>query len=153
MLFHATGCYPRFAVLNKNHEVYVYRRDPFTTTAVQELQNDNYTGQVAYDARTRTMVSANLDGMRAYRFDATCVPHVIWSIPGTSGPGGQLGQAVSPPAIANGVVYYGNGAGPRRMPWTSRPEGRCGSTCWVAPSSPSPPSSTAWWWWLRGTAT
>ena len=111
VLFHPVGCYPRFAALNKNHEVYVYRRDPFTTAPVATLFNNEYVGEVAYDARTQTMVSANLDGMRAYVFDSGCVPHVTWSIPGTSGPGGQLGQAVSPPAMANGIAYYGNGAG------------------------------------------
>lgn len=110
VLLQPPGCGPRLAVLNKNRRVYIFRRSPFVTTALQVLPNNDVVGDVAYDLPTNRLIAANLDGVRAYTFNH-CAPAVAWNTAETSGPGGTIGGAVSPPSIANGVVYYGNGAG------------------------------------------
>ena len=107
-LFQPVGCDARLAVLSKDRNVYVYRRNPFTNAAVAKLPNNSFVGELAYDGPTQTLVMANIDGVRAYRFDASCNVSVSWNNPL---PSGQSGYAVSPAAIANGVVYYGNGLG------------------------------------------
>lgn len=111
VLFQPATCRPRLAVLNKRHYVYVYRPTPFTNYPFQYIHENNFVGEVAYEPGSQTLISANLNGVRAYHYDTTCQASATWVVGGNSGPGGQLGQAVSPPTIANGVVYYANGAG------------------------------------------
>jgi len=111
VVFRPANCGTQIAVLNKNGTVYTYDTSPLGASPRQQLTNHNFTGQVAYEPKRQSLISANLNGVNAYRVDASCNANLVWSVPGGSGSGGELGQAVSPPTIANGVVYYANGAG------------------------------------------
>ena len=111
IVFHPRGCGAIIAVINKSNNVYTYTTAPLSAQPQQILPNHEGVGDVAYDGHTQSLISANRDGMRAYTIGKDCKAALAWSQPGNSGPGGQLGQAVSPPAIANSVVYYANGAG------------------------------------------
>lgn len=91
------------------HDIYIYRAAPFGVNPLQSLFNDILVGDVAWDQASQTMITANLDAMKAYSIGKSCLTQRKWVQPGISAPGGAKGQAVSPPTIANGIVYYGNG--------------------------------------------
>jgi len=109
VVYQAAGCKPELAVLNKDGHVYVYRSAPLSAKPLQSLLNDAMVGDVAYDPVTQTLISANLNGIHAYTVGTSCLTHRKWVEPGISAPGTRHGFAVSPPTIANGVVYYVNG--------------------------------------------
>ena len=111
ILFEPAGCDATLAVLSKNENLYVYRRHPFVDTPAATLPVDAFVGQPAYDVPTQTLVMANNSGVLAWRFDANCNPNVAWNTAIPSAPAGQAGYVVTPAAIANGVVYYGDGLG------------------------------------------
>lgn len=109
VVYQPAGCKPELAVLKKDRHVYVYQSAPFGVHPLQSLFNDALVGDVAYDPVTQTLISANLNGINAYTVGKSCLAQPKWAEPGSSAPGGGTGFAVSPPTIANGVVFYVNG--------------------------------------------
>jgi outer membrane protein assembly factor BamB len=111
VLFQAGSCPASFAAINKDRLFFTYARANLAQGPLQQFDNNSDVGDVAFDAANRQLLVANLDSVQAWRYDSGCNASLAWSTASTSGPGGELGQSISPPTVANGVVYYGNGAG------------------------------------------
>ncbi len=106
------ACPLSLAVINKSGLLFTYRRTEIALGPLQRLPNNSYTGDVAVDTTNQQLIVTNLDSVQAWRASGpSCALTLAWQTPASSGPYGELGQAVSPPTIANGVVYYVNGAG------------------------------------------
>lgn len=114
------SCPYMFAAINKDRLYFTYSQGDLASGPLQTLDNNSDVGDVAFDHHNRQIVVANLDKMEAWRYGPDCTATLAWSTPSSSGPGGELGQSISPPTVANGVVYYGNGAGATLQAFNAR---------------------------------
>jgi outer membrane protein assembly factor BamB len=117
LLFQARGCAPMLAAKNKSGLFVVYRRNAITAGPWQMLQVTAHGGEAngiaAYSPADRIMVLSNsadtkqyVHGMVAFSVTATCKLKLAWQQ--------MVGinkKSTSPPTIANGVVYWGDGPG------------------------------------------
>ena len=117
--YQRAGCPGQLVVENKSGVMFVYDRDALATGPAQRLAISDYVeggeliGVPAYDPdRQRIFVSNSSDltggpyqhGMLAFDVGADCQLHLSWQQTQ-----GMNGAVVSPPTLANGVVYYGDG--------------------------------------------
>jgi outer membrane protein assembly factor BamB len=121
VLFQATGCPAQLAAQNKDGELFIYNRDDISSGPAQRIQVTPSAGgrfiglpawsdasQELYVALT-TNSTAYSHGMLALSESApSCTLTKTWNTIN-----GQTGTYDSPPTVANGVVYDGNGAGNR----------------------------------------
>ncbi|HEY8318878.1 MAG TPA: PQQ-binding-like beta-propeller repeat protein [Amnibacterium sp.] len=113
-----TGCSLRLAAENKNGFLYIYNRDdikagPVETVPIANGSAHNYfQGLPAYDRSSRTLYISNpgdggrRHGVVALRFGTNCRTTLLWN--SVAGP---TASPVSPPVVANGVVFYADGTG------------------------------------------
>jgi outer membrane protein assembly factor BamB len=118
VLFQPPGCNQLLAAENKNGELMIYDRNAIASGPLQRVQcsasNNTFIGDVAYSAATNLMyVSNSTDspngqyphGLLAFAVQG-CRLQLAWQktvgVNGTTPP---------PPAVANGVVYWGSGSG------------------------------------------
>jgi outer membrane protein assembly factor BamB len=119
VLFQAAGCPPQLAVQNKDGELFIYGRDTIASGPVQRIQatpasGGRFIGLPAWSDTTHELyVALTTDnppytrGMLALTESAPgCTLTKSWN---TSI--GTTNTYDSPPTLANGVVYFGNGAG------------------------------------------
>lgn len=119
-LYQAPGCPLRAATVNKHGPLLVYNAGSIQNGPVQRIQiadanNDELVGLPAYSpAQNMLYVSNSSDsssgtykhGMLAFKVQPNCTLSLAWQQ--TVGPSPV---APSPPTVANGVVYYGDGFG------------------------------------------
>lgn len=117
VLFDPSGCSPELAVENKTGVLVIYDQGELPSGPIQSLQiaggSGSFIGDPAWDPGQNTLYvpnssssSAFANGMVALKFGADCLASPAWQT--------ELGPAdsvVSPPAVADGVVYYGDGTG------------------------------------------
>jgi outer membrane protein assembly factor BamB len=120
ILFQAPGCRPMVAAKNKSGVLVVYTRGKLNRGYTQRLQiatvgDYQFNGIPAWSPVTNLLYvsnSADSDvptyrhGMIALRVTPLCKLKLAWQK--TVGPDQT---SVSPPVVANGVVYYGDGVG------------------------------------------
>ncbi|HXY72303.1 MAG TPA: PQQ-binding-like beta-propeller repeat protein [Actinomycetota bacterium] len=133
LLFQPPGCPLEVAVENKTGVLLVYHADSIGTVAPQRLQvgdvNDwQFNSIPAYDPKTNLVYvtsssdSSDVDGhgdplytqgLTAFGIQGDCGlnPTPVWSAPANLG----YEISVSPPTVANGVVYYGDGGGDQEL--------------------------------------
>ncbi len=117
VLFQVAGCPSQLAVQNKDGELFLYDRDTIGSGPVQRIQVVPSTGlpfvgvPAWSDVNQRLYVSLTVDsttykhGMLALAETApSCVLTKSWNTVN-----GKTGTNDSPPTVANGVVYIGNG--------------------------------------------
>jgi outer membrane protein assembly factor BamB len=118
MLYRAPGCPPQLAVGNKFGSFFVYDRGRIGHGPVQRVRlggsisgEHALLGTPAYWAQARMLYVSNprhhgkyAAGLVAFRVNKHCHLSKVWNV---KGPGGLT----SSPTVANGVVYYGTGAG------------------------------------------
>ncbi|HEX9236906.1 MAG TPA: PQQ-binding-like beta-propeller repeat protein, partial [Actinomycetota bacterium] len=124
ILYQAPGCPPQVAAKNKSGVLVVYTRGDISSGATQRLQvasvNDwEFNGIPAYSPVTNTVYIGNSSdssqgaykhGMVALQVQNDCSLKLSWQ--NTIGPNFA---SVSPPTVANGVVYYGDGPGNQEL--------------------------------------
>ena len=120
ILYQAPACPPQVAAKNKSGVLVVYTRGGLNGGPTQRLQVGNvgdwqFNGIPAYSPVTNTMFIGNssdsapfVEGMVALNVQPDCSLALAWQN-SVSDPGPW--SSVSPPTVANGVVYYGNGVG------------------------------------------
>jgi outer membrane protein assembly factor BamB len=118
ILYQASGCPGQLAVKNKSGIVVVYTQDAVSAGPTQRIQvasvdDQNFNGIPAYSASRRMLyIGSSSDsrpyqhGMIAFTVGSDCRLTLAWNK--VVGPNRT---SVSPPTIANGVVYYGDGTG------------------------------------------
>ncbi len=120
LLYQAPGCPPQVAAKNKSGVLVVYTRGHLKAGPTQRLQiasvsDFNFNGIPAYSPVTKMMYIGNSSdsdgptykhGMVALSVKKDCTLALAWQK--VLGPNGA---SVSPPTVANGVVYYGDGPG------------------------------------------
>jgi outer membrane protein assembly factor BamB len=120
ILFQRPGCPPQMAAKNKSGVLVVYTRGDLGAGPTQRLQigtvaDDNFNGIPAYSPVTDMLYIGNSSdsddptyehGMVALRVRKDCSLSLSWQK--VVGPNMV---SVSPPTVANGVVYYGDGPG------------------------------------------
>jgi outer membrane protein assembly factor BamB len=118
VLYQAPGCPAQLAVGNKHGRFFVYNRSRIGHGPVQRIQLGGSTngehallGTAAYWPGARMLYVSNprhhgryAAGLVAFRVNKHCRLSKVWN---AKGPGGLS----SSPTVANGVVYYGTGAG------------------------------------------
>jgi PQQ-like domain len=118
LLLQPPGCPTMLVAKNKMGAIVVYDRDTIAHGPVQKLQvadpqNLQFNGIPAYSSTdNKVYVTDSSDsingvyfhGMLAFKILSNCTLGLAWqqSV-------GQTGQSISPPTVANGVVYYGDG--------------------------------------------
>jgi outer membrane protein assembly factor BamB len=121
MLFRRSGCPLELAVENKSGVLLLYKAGAIGAGAIQRLQVGNigdwqFNAIPTYDPVTHLMYVADSsssgkygEGLIAFRVRSGCTldPTPVWQRSG--GPGYWV--SMSPPTVANGVVYYGDGSG------------------------------------------
>jgi outer membrane protein assembly factor BamB len=117
IIYQAPGCPVQVAAENKTGIVVVYTQGQISAGPTQRLQIANvskqgFVGIPAYSASLHTLFVANSTdgpsysrGMVALKVGSNCQLSTAWTQ--TIGPQ----TPTSPPTIANGVVYYGDGVG------------------------------------------
>jgi hypothetical protein len=117
IIYHASGCPVQVAAQNKSGILVVYTQGDVSAGPTQRIQIANvnrqgFVGIPAYSASLRMLFVANSTdspeykrGMVAFKVGSDCQLTKVWNQ--------QIGPEtpVSPPTIANGVVYYGDGVG------------------------------------------
>jgi hypothetical protein len=122
ILYQAPGCPPQVAAKNKSGVFVVYTRGDVSSGPTQRLQvasvdDYQFNGIPAYSPRDRTIYIGNSSdtsdpqapyrhGMVALKVQPDCSLALAWQK--RVGPNFS---SVSPPTVANGVVYYGDGYG------------------------------------------
>jgi outer membrane protein assembly factor BamB len=122
ILYQAPGCPPQVTAKNKTGVLVTYTRGQVGQGPTQRLQVANvydwqFNGIPAYSASTRTLYIGNSSdssdtpttayhGMVALQVGSDCKLHVKWQQ--IVGPNYA---SVSPPTVAGGVVFYGDGYG------------------------------------------
>jgi hypothetical protein len=121
ILFDPPNCPPQLAVENKRGILFIYERDAIDRGPTQRLQVANvegwaFIGIPAYSPPTRMLyVSTPSDsgrfrrGLVAFRVRRDCSLGMAWQAP-VAGEEGVASRPLSPPTVANGVVYVGSGA-------------------------------------------
>lgn len=120
LLYQAPGCPPQVVAKNKSGVLVVYTRGALDAGPTQRLQVGNindwqFNGIPAYSPVTHMVYIGNssnsgpfVEGMVALSVQGDCTLALQWQN-SISDPGPWSSQ--SPPTVANGVVYYGNGVG------------------------------------------
>lgn len=120
MLYQPPGCPPQMAVTQKHGVLYVYDRTSLSSGPVQTLLingSQGFIGGLAYDPTTDLVYVAHGDdpphgsyrhGLVALKVGSSCKLSLAWQQPSPSN-----GGVTSAPSVADGVVYYANGAGNR----------------------------------------
>jgi outer membrane protein assembly factor BamB len=117
IIYQASGCPVQVAAENKSGILVVYTRGELAAGPTQRLQiasvnREGFVGIPAYSASLRMLFVANSTdsadykrGMVAFKVGSDCQLTKVWSQ--------QIGPEtpVSPPTVANGVLYYGDGFG------------------------------------------
>src|SRR6266581_7058920 len=120
ILYHPPGCTPMVAAKNKTGVLVTYERGNVSAGPNQRLQIANvgdwqFNGIPAWSDTTHLLYISNssdsnsdqfMHGMVALSVDANCQLNLAWQT--TIGPNFA---SVSPPTVAGGVVYYGDGPG------------------------------------------
>lgn len=120
ILFQPPGCPPLLAAKNKTGVLLTYTRGSVTSGATQRLQLANvldyeFNGDPAWSDATHLLYVTNSSdslttnarhGILALSVDANCRLRPAWQTPI-----GPNFATVSPPTVAGGVVYYGDGPG------------------------------------------
>jgi hypothetical protein len=119
VLFQATGCPTQLAAENKDGELFIYDRDTIDTGPAQRIQvtpsaGGRFIGLPAWSDATQTLYVALTTnstsfqhGMLALTESApTCTLSLSWNTKI-----GAMNTYDSPPTVADGVVYDGNGSG------------------------------------------
>ena len=120
ILFQLPGCNPMVAAKNKSGVFVVYYRGQVSNGPVQRIQmadvtNDQFNGIPAWSPVTNMLYIGNSSdsgdgaythGMVALQAGPSCTLVPSWQ----QSVGPNL-SSVSPPVVANGVVYYGDGPG------------------------------------------
>ena len=119
VLFQREGCPPQLVTMRKHGALYLYDRNAIASGPKQTLNMSGtpfrFIGVPAYWPDENMVFVANptpppdenyTHGMIAFRVTAGCRLEVAWQQ--TSG---RNDSVVSPPVVANGVVYYGDGTG------------------------------------------
>ena len=116
ILYQPPGCAPMVAAKNKSGVLVTYERGNVSAGPTQRLQvasvNDwQFNGIPAWSDTTHLLYIGNSSnsgpykhGMVAFSVDANCQLNLAWQT--TVGPNKT---SVSPPTVAGGVVYYGDG--------------------------------------------
>jgi outer membrane protein assembly factor BamB len=120
ILYQAPGCPAQVTAKNKSGVLVTYTRGSLSSGPTQRLQVGNvsdwqFNGIPAWSPVTNTIYIGNssdsspyVEGMVALKVQGDCTLSLSWQN-GVSDPGPW--SSVSPPSVANGVVYYGNGVG------------------------------------------
>lgn len=138
MLLDAPGCPPQLALTHKSGALLLYDRDrvaagPRQTLQIGRADHLGAYGTYAWSAPTRTLFVANNSsgalshGLNALRLDGACR-----LVPAWSNPVGPDPAVLSPPVVANGVVYLGTGFG--REVWAL--DAASGAALWTSPRLP-----------------
>ncbi len=119
ILYQRNGCPPQVAAENKSGVLVVYTRGHISSGYTQRLQvasvgDWRFTGIPAFEPTTNILYVSNssdsggtyMHGLVAFKVRSTCKLQMLWQA--TVGPNGSN---LSPPTVANGVVYYGDGSG------------------------------------------
>jgi outer membrane protein assembly factor BamB len=120
ILYQPPGCPPQVAAKNKTGVLVIYDRGNVSAGPTQRLQVANisdyqFNGIPAWSDATQFLYIGNSSdsnsattkhGMVAFSVDANCQLQLAWQT--TVGPNFA---SVSPPTVAGGVVYYGDGSG------------------------------------------
>ena len=117
ILLRAPGCPPQLAVIHKSGALFLYDRDRIAAGPRQALQLGRRGllgafGTYAWSVSARTLFVANNStgdlphGLLALRLGADCRLGLMWSAPAGPDP-----AVLSPPVVANGVVYLATGFG------------------------------------------
>ena len=120
ILYQPPGCPPQVAAKNKTGVLVVYERGNVSAGPTQRLQVANigdwqFNGIPAWSDATHLLYIGNSSdsnsdatkhGMVAFSVDANCQLHLAWQTTV-----GLNFASVSPPTVAGGVVYYGDGPG------------------------------------------
>jgi outer membrane protein assembly factor BamB len=118
IVYHAPGCPTQLAAENKSGVLVVYTQGQVSAGPTQRLQiadvnAEEFIGVPAYSASLRMLFVANSSdspgytrGMVALKVGTDCQLTKVWNQ--TVGPNKT---PTSPPTVANGVVYYGDGGG------------------------------------------
>jgi outer membrane protein assembly factor BamB len=120
ILYQPLGCPPQVAAKNKTGVLVVYDRGDVSAGPTQRLQvasvsDYQFNGIPAWSDATQLLYIGNSSdsnsdttkhGMVAFSVDANCQLQLAWQT--TVGPNFA---SVSPPIVAGGVVYYGDGSG------------------------------------------
>jgi outer membrane protein assembly factor BamB len=118
ILYQPPGCAPMVAAKNKSGVLVTYERGNVSAGPTQRLQvasvNDwQFNGIPAWSDSTHRLYVANSSdsapykhGMIALSVDADCQLNLVWQTAV-----GQDKVSVSPPTVAGGVVFYGDGPG------------------------------------------
>ena len=118
LLFQPPGCPAMLAAKNKSGVLVVYNRDNLTAGPIQTIQigdptNDQFNGIPAYSSAQNMVYVTNSSqspdltyapGMVAFQVQPDCTLSEAWHQDV-----GLNGQSVTPPTVANGVVYEGDG--------------------------------------------
>jgi len=135
MLFQPKGCPLLLSVENKSGVLFLYHADSIHAGPTQALQVGSssdwqFNAIPAYDPVTRMVYVADSssstdpkthvsypEGLIAFhvRPNCTLAPTPAWAAP--NGPG--YGVSMSPPTVADGVVYYGDGSGNRLLAYNA----------------------------------
>jgi outer membrane protein assembly factor BamB len=129
VLFTVGGCPPALAVEDKIGELFLYKQGLLGVSPPQELtiasgSRADLIGDVAYSAQTQLVYVTDpsgatsggvryVHGLLAFRTEhPSCRldPTPVWQEPNLGRPT-KLPNPMSPPTIANGVVYFGSGQG------------------------------------------
>ncbi len=124
ILYQPPGCTPMVAAKNKSGVLVTYERGNVSAGPTQRLQVANisdwqFNGIPAWSDTTHLLYIGNssdsnsgefMHGMVALAVDANCQLSLAWQV--TIGPNFA---SVSPPTVAGGVVYYGDGPGKRLL--------------------------------------
>ncbi|MDX6650532.1 MAG: hypothetical protein QOJ97_2483 [Solirubrobacteraceae bacterium] len=135
LLLQAPGCPRQLAVTHKSGALLLYDRDRLPAGPRQTLQIGRRGflgayGTYAWSAAARTLFVANnssgdlAHGLLALTLDASCTLQPLWSAPVGADP-----AVLSPPVVANGVVYLATGFG--REVWAF--EAATGRALWTSP--------------------
>jgi outer membrane protein assembly factor BamB len=120
LLFQPPSCPAMLVAKNKSGVLVVYDRNSIASGPVQKIQvadpgNLQFNGIPAYSSTDNKVYLTNssdstdgvyFHGMVAFKILSNCTLGLAWQR--TVGP---TGDSISPPTVANGVVYYGDGSG------------------------------------------
>ncbi len=119
VLFDPPGCPPELAVIHKTAQLFLYdrrriRRGPLQRIQVGSLKAFTALGTYAYWPQERMLFVANgstgdyEQGLVALRVNSSCRLELAWQQPF-----GTDATWPTPPAVANGIVVFGDGSGKR----------------------------------------
>ncbi len=140
VLFHPAGCrLSLVAAENKSGVLVVYpahdlAAQPKQRLAISTVYGERFIGVPAWDPKTNMLYMSNAadsdngqfhHGLVALHADMNCHLSLAWQRPVPSD-----GEALSPPTVANGVVYFGNGDGLTEFAF----DARTGRHLWTSPA-------------------